>query len=286
MSETRYSTSDVADYYNQTLVHYRQWWKLDQAFSLHYGLWFNGTKSFKEALTNTNKTMAEAAGVKEGDRVLDAGCGVGGAAMFLASEFNCNVDGITLSEKQVDFARQGVKRLGLGDLVTIKQMDYCNTDYPDNSFDIAWACESSSSAINTDDFANEMYRILKPGGKLVVADFFWPEPDMKDPNQYMKKWGDTWGIGKFEDIQAFNNHLTDAGFDISSQADYTNEVTPAAKKMYRAYQLGAPFSRLYNLAKGSKVSRFARTHYLCGKYQYLALKNGLWRYFLVVANKR
>ena len=49
----------VADYYDQTLVHYRQHWGLDKSHALHYGLWDPHTKNLTQALLNTNKKIAE-----------------------------------------------------------------------------------------------------------------------------------------------------------------------------------------------------------------------------------
>ena len=285
MPQARFDTTDVADYYDQTLIHYKQWWNLSDSHSLHYGMWLDGTTSFKESLLNTNKVMAEKAQIKPDAKVLDAGCGVGGAAMYLAETRNCNVRGITLSTKQVEFAKQSIERKNLQDKVQVEVMDYTNTDFADSEFDNCWACESSSSALQATSFCHEMYRLLKPGGSLVLTDFFWPKLNMNDVGQYMKKWGDTWGISSFDDIEAFNKHLEVAGFVNIRIEDYTDEVTPSAKRMYKAYRLGAPFSRLYNLLHRRKVSRFARTHFLCGKYQYKALINGLWRYYLITADK-
>jgi tocopherol O-methyltransferase len=285
MSDKAFNTNDVADYYDQTLIHYKQWWNLKESQSLHYGMWFEDTKSFTESLHNTNKIMAIHASIADNSHVLDAGCGVGGAALFLAKEFNCDVQGITLSPKQVDFARSAIDKQSLGHLVEISKQDYTKTSFSDNSFDFVWACESSSSAPDKLDFIKEAYRVLKPGGKLILTDFFWPEDGMDDVSQYMEKWGKTWGISAFETIKAFNKHLIASGFKNLELHDYTSNVTPSAKRMYRAYQFGTPWSLAYNAINKRKVSRFARTHYLCGKYQYKALLAGLWKYKLIVASK-
>jgi len=86
------------------------------------------------------------ANISSSDKVLDAGCGVGGAAIFITTTVNANVIGITLSKKQVEFAQLQVKKKNLDDRISFEQMDYTNTNYPNENFDTVWACESISSA--------------------------------------------------------------------------------------------------------------------------------------------
>jgi len=82
-------TKDIADYYNQTLNHYQLHWKLDTSKALHYGLWDKDTKNLSEALENTNKKIGKLTKIEEDEKVLDAGCGIGGTAIYLASKYNC-----------------------------------------------------------------------------------------------------------------------------------------------------------------------------------------------------
>lgn len=74
--------------------------------------------------------------------MLDAGCGVGGSSIFLASTLGCRVTGITLSEREVEQATDNAKQKGVAALVDFKAMNYCATNFPDTSFDVVWGCES------------------------------------------------------------------------------------------------------------------------------------------------
>ena len=278
-----FTTKDVAEYYNTTQNHYESWWGLKNNHSLHYGLWNKQTKNFDEALKNTNQTMAQHADVKNNMRVLDAGCGVGGAAIFLATHFEAKVTGITLSERQVKFANTLREKYQLEDKIDFQIQDYTQTNFPDASFDVIWACESVSSAPNKEDFIKEAYRLLKKGGKLVMVDFFH-NTQLPDPKDYMKRWGATWGINEFPPLELFTNTLAKTGFTTVNTHNYTKEITKSAKKMYHTALFGAIPSELYNITHPG-VSRFAKTHYKCGILQYKALKKGLWDYFLVSASK-
>lgn len=97
-----FTKKEIATYYNHTLLHYRVGWQLDKSKGLHYGLWYPDTKNLHEAIQNTNKKIGSFIKNKDGFDVLDAGCGVGGSAIFLAQNYHCNVHGITLSKAQLN----------------------------------------------------------------------------------------------------------------------------------------------------------------------------------------
>ena len=78
-----FSTKDVAEYYDSTQLHYENWWSLKSNLSLHYGMWEERTKTFSESLKNTNEVLLKISGILETVKVLDAGCGFGGAAFFI-----------------------------------------------------------------------------------------------------------------------------------------------------------------------------------------------------------
>lgn len=275
-----FSNSDIADYYNQTLNHYARWWKLNQSQSVHYGYWKENTKNFTEALLQTNIEMATLAEIKPHELILDAGCGVGGSSFFLAKVKQCKVEGITLSKKQLAFAEQ---ILAMQPTLNIhfSIMDFNHTTFPDNHFDVVWACESSCYANPKTDFISEVKRILKPGGRLVVADYFTnPVPDQRN---YLRKWADLWAIDHLHSESNFIQPLSANGFHILHNTIVTPHIKPSARKMYWASILGAIPSELYNLF--NRTSRFGKNHYRSGYYQYKALQANLWDYRMVVAVK-
>ncbi len=138
----------IIDYYDTCESDYRLLWDLDYSHAMHAGYWDESTRSLREALKRENEILAEIVGIKKGEHVLDAGCGVGGSAIFLAQTFECQVVGITLSEKQVQAACLKANQAGVKDRVTFKVMDYTCTDFPSESFDIIWGIESICHANN------------------------------------------------------------------------------------------------------------------------------------------
>ena len=279
----KFTNTDVADYYSQTLIHYQTWWNVSDVLAVHYGIWEPGIRSFEQALINTNQKLAVFAQVAPNDLVLDAGCGVGGTSLFLAREVGCQVRGITLSQKQLDVANQAKNSRPEGSAVEFSLQDYTQTDFESDSFDAIIACESVCHANHKEAFLSEAWRLLKPGGRLVVCDFFLTPEGQKDENQYIQKWGETWAVSQYNIKGDFEEKMARAGFQVIQQKNFTNEILPSARRMYYAYLLGAIPSKLYNLTH--QTSRFAKTHYLSGKYQYLSLKKKQLEYWLMSAVK-
>ncbi|MEZ4935052.1 MAG: class I SAM-dependent methyltransferase [Saprospiraceae bacterium] len=106
----KFSNQDIINYYDHTQPHYRQWWKMEESMGLHYGVWDESVKTLSEAIVNTNAQLAAMGQISQADKVLDAGCGVGGSAIFLAKKYGCEVKGITLSERQVATATEFSKK--------------------------------------------------------------------------------------------------------------------------------------------------------------------------------
>ncbi|MCI5055067.1 MAG: methyltransferase domain-containing protein [Flavobacteriales bacterium] len=279
-----FEAKDVAEYYNTTQNHYQRWWGLNKSHSLHYGIWDDSTRSFSDAIYNTNRVLLDLSKIKKGDHVLDAGCGVGGAAVFISEQTGAQVTGITLSEKQLDFARSLSKEKGLSDKVNFEIRDYTDTHYNSESFDVIWACESVCNSADKEAFIKEAFRVLKPGGRLILCDFFLTNKDQSDPKELIRKWGDSWAMSNLYSGVQFVDSLKMAGFIEVEMFDYTDKIERSARKMYFASILGAIPSEIYNVFN-PKVTRFARNHYKCGYYQYLSLKKNLWKYMVILANK-
>ena len=105
-----------------------------------------------------------------GARVLDVGCGFGGTSRYLADKLGpkADVTGITLSPNQVKRGTELAAERGLSNAKFVV-MNALEMDFPDDSFDIVWACESGEHMPDKEAYINEMMRVLKPGGKFVMA---------------------------------------------------------------------------------------------------------------------
>jgi len=279
-----FTNRDIDRYYDLSEVHYRKVWRLDKSRSLHYGYWDDSVKNFHEALLNLNKVLAEMAEIKEHENILDAGCGVGGSSIWLAKEKNCTVTGISLNKRQIDKANTLAKEFGVLEKVSFEQRDYSNTFYPANSFDVVWAIESVCYADDKSDFLKEATRILKPGGRLIIADFFKKKGLTREQTEEVRQWAACWAINDFATREEFEYKLKETSFRHVAWLDATDAIMPSAKKLYRSYFLGIIGAKLYQIFSPNATElgkNSVRSAYL----QYDTLKKGLWKYQLVKAVK-
>ena len=85
---------------------------------------FENNNNLEEAQINKYKKLAHLIKPKSGDKILEIGCGWGGFAEYLGKNFDVNLDCITISEKQYEFAKERIQKNKLNEKVNIKMLDY------------------------------------------------------------------------------------------------------------------------------------------------------------------
>lgn len=283
-SNKEFSSKDIAQYYDVSEDHYMYFWDLNKSHSLHYGYWDATTKNFREALANINEVLAQKAHVNAGVHVLDAGCGVGGSTTWLAKNKQATVVGITLSNKQAKRGNNRIQDLGLGNHARIDVQDYTQTNFPSESFDVVWAIESVCHAQDKNSFIREAYRLLKPGGRLILADFFIDREGNEKDQAEIDRWAHGWAVPFFEKKDVFFSMLESNGFKWIEMEDCTKNILPSAKRLYYAFFPGWLLSKLYNLFNRN-TTEFSKKNVYTAFYQYKTVKKGLWKYYIVCAQK-
>ncbi|SCK10692.1 cyclopropane-fatty-acyl-phospholipid synthase family protein [Streptomyces sp. WMMB 322] len=105
--------------------------------------------------------------LREGQRLLDVGCGWGSLVLHAAREYGVRAVGITLSQEQATYARKRVAEEGLTDRVEIRVQDY--REVRDGPYD---AISSIGMAEHVGreryrEYAGDLYELLRPGGRLL-----------------------------------------------------------------------------------------------------------------------
>jgi ubiquinone/menaquinone biosynthesis C-methylase UbiE len=114
--------------------------------------------------------LAAAAAIKTGDKVLDIGSGLGGPSRYLASTYNCHVQGIDLSSEFVDAATFLSERAGLSDKVEYACGNALSLPYESEVFDVSWTQHVAMNIADRDALYAEVFRVLRPGGRFAIYD--------------------------------------------------------------------------------------------------------------------
>lgn len=160
--------------------------------------------------------LAERAGLRDGQRVLDAGCGVAGPATIIAHHFPAVVvDCVTNSHRQAAIARRRIVEAGLPDRVNVHVADYQTLPFRSERFDKVLFLESTGYATDLVATYREAHRVLVPGGSLYVKDVFTKEgPLSADETAAMERFDRHWGCVRTKTIPESTSAMAAAGFDV------------------------------------------------------------------------
>ncbi len=165
--------------------------------------------------------MAQIAGLHEGQTVLDVGGGLGGPARILASEFECKVTVLDLTE---EFCRVGealTERVGLRDQVIFKVGNALDMPFAAESFDAAWTQHSTMNIEDKEQLYAEIHRVLRPGGRLVMHEIM---SGPQQPVQFPVPWAEAEEISFLRSPEEVRSLLAQTGFHEVGWVDVTNQA--------------------------------------------------------------
>jgi len=147
----------------------------DTWFDTYEDVYGDTIQSYRsEHLELLHDYIMKSIGLKDGMLICDAGCGVGGPAIFFASKLNIHIEAVNISEKQFAAAQENIKIKGLADRITVKKGDYhhLNKIYPENYFDAVIFLESFGHAQNHRTLLSNAAKVVKDGGVIYIKDYF------------------------------------------------------------------------------------------------------------------
>lgn len=157
--------------------------------------------------------------------ILDVGCGMGGSSLYLAEKFNAQVTGITLSPKQVQIANHEARRRHISHVHFTVENAMSMQSIKDNSIDIVWSLESCEQFFDKALFLEQAYRVLKPGGQLMLATWCSSQDEYKNKtaNQY-KRLCAAFDVPYMPTIAYYQHLLRAQHFTLQQTHDWTCNV--------------------------------------------------------------
>lgn len=135
------------------------------------------------------RALIRSSGMGSEMRVLDAGCGIGGPAVFFAQRAGVEVDALTISPTQVELAQARVREAKLEKRIRVLAGDYHQLQqyYPRETFDLVLFLESLGHSPDPDRVLRESDAVLKPGGSVYIKDFFFKHSEKTEYEQYIRQ---------------------------------------------------------------------------------------------------
>lgn len=206
----------VAEHYDELDPAYRRIW----GEHVHHGYWQTGRETPKQATDALVRLVEERLAIQPGQRLCDIGCGYGATGAQLAARHGAEVDGFTLSRAQQQVA---LERGSPG--FTCHLRDWLDNGLEDASFDRGWSIESSEHMVDKARFFKEAWRVLKPGGRLVVCAWLegedrseWAARHLLEPICREGRLPSMGSVADYEEL------ATQAGFTLERYDDITAQV--------------------------------------------------------------
>jgi SAM-dependent methyltransferase len=226
--------------------------------------------------------VAEAAGMGPDDDVVDVGFGFADQDLMWMERFApCHITGLNVTPVQVRLARRRVRRRRLADRIMLIEGSATTMPLPDACCDIVTAVDCAFHFHTREDFPTEAFRVLRPGGRLVLADVIRAAPEPDGWRQRVQEFTWTQFAQKFA-VPAAN---------ADQRTPYTAKLRAAGFEVVDVTAIGEHVFPGWHRALGEDRALFARRP-LAGRLPYRLLLNfdartvhGAFDYVLATARK-
>lgn len=166
--------------------------------------------------------FAQRIGIKAGSDVLDAGCGLGGPARYLAETYGCRVTGVDLTPSYVAMANRLTQRAGLTHLVQCRVGDLTQLDLGDATFDLVWTQHVAMNIRDRHALYMSLRRVTKADGRLAFYDAL--ATDGQHEVIYPTPWAQSAEMSTVLTEADTRDVLATCGFAVTRWDDVSNEA--------------------------------------------------------------
>lgn len=218
----------IRDFYDRSTGLWLETWG-EHMHHGYYGPDGRANTNHRQAQLDLMTELLRWGGIGSAERVLDAGCGVGGSARFLARRFDAEVLGLTLSPEQARQAARLNREAGLGSKVQVDVQDVLQLPPEQHGFDLVWSLESAEHMPEKARLLDVFYRALRPGGQLLMATWCHRDvPPVLQPAErhLLEKIGRFYHLPPLIAVAEYERLARQAGFEAVKTADWTAAVAP------------------------------------------------------------
>lgn len=154
-----------------------------------------------------------------GQRVLDIGCGIGGAARYIASRAGCAVTGIDLTAEYIEIAKTLTDMTGLDKHARFEVASALEMPFPDAGFDAAITLHVAMNIKDREGLYREIARVLKPDAVLCLFDVM---KKGEEAIEFPVPWAESEATSHLASPEEMMEFLDQAGFDVLETGDRTD----------------------------------------------------------------
>src|SRR4051794_29879360 len=177
--------------------------------------------------------LIDLAQVGEADRVLDAGCGIGGTARLIAAERGARVTAVDLTPEYCEVAEWLNEAVGLGDMIEVRTADVTELPFDAASFDVVLSQHAQMNIADKRRLYAEARRVLVPGGRLALWD---ATAGSRGPIHLPVPWAISPEQSHLVTPERLAELLREAGFATTHWNDLTKPAENAMQRLFAGEQ--------------------------------------------------
>lgn len=263
----------VRSFYRQTDWMFRVLGWIRGSQAMHAGLW-QQVRSHRSALRSIDETLLAVAGLSPGECLLDAGCGAGASANRIAAIHQGTVIGLTIVPEQAKRARRGGR-------ATFLCADYAVAPLRSHCCDVVWMLESICHAPDKPALLAEIVRLLRPGGRLIIADRFAARRDLSPAERNrLRAWLRPWAMPDLLTADELVELAEKSGLLLLRHDDLTLSASPSLQFLGDFARLTLPAALLLRALRLQSAEQIAAMRGCIAQKK--TLNAGLWRYHMLL----